>query len=80
MIAIEDKRAIYKLHESCICILTIQQERIEGRIDQRTDVGWSDTTLKELNDLLVLADFGLRCQIADLYRRTALLAHPARKA
>jgi Uma2 family endonuclease len=67
------KREIYKLHESCRCILTVQQERFEVRIDRRTPAGWSHTVLTRPDDLLVLADFGLQCKVADLYRGTVLL-------
>lgn len=70
---IESKRAVYKLHDACACILTVQQERFEVRIDLRTDTGWSEQVLKMPDDLLVLADFGLRCKVSDLYRGTPLV-------
>jgi len=66
------KREVYKLHETCNCILIIQQERFEVRVDLRTDRGWTDTTLTKPDDLLVLPDFGVRCKVADLYRATPL--------
>lgn len=71
---VESKRAVYKLHEACSCILTVQQDRIEVGIDLRTDTGWSEQVLTQPDDLLVLADFGLRCKLSDLYRKTHLLS------
>jgi Uma2 family endonuclease len=69
---VESKRGIYKLHESCTCILTVQQERFEVRVDLRADAGWTEQTLTEPDDVIALPDFGLRCKVADLYRGTPL--------
>jgi Uma2 family endonuclease len=69
---VEKKREIYKLHEACICILTIQQDRLEARVEQRANDTWSDQLLKKPDDPLVLTDFGLHCNLADLYQGTAL--------
>jgi Uma2 family endonuclease len=69
---VEKKREIYKLHETCTCILTVQQDRLEVRIDMRANDIWGEQVLKNSDDLLVLPDFGLRCKLADLYRGTAL--------
>src|SRR5437870_7241158 len=33
----ESKRGVYKLHEACKCILTVQQDRCEVRVDLRAD-------------------------------------------
>ncbi len=70
----ESRRGVYKLHEACKCILTVQQDRCEVRVDLRADPGWKEQVLTEPDDLLVLPDFGLRCRVSDLYRGTAL--HP----
>jgi Uma2 family endonuclease len=70
---IENKRAVYKLHVSCTCILTLQQERFWVRVDIRSDDSWTEQILTEPDDSLALPDFGLRCKIADLYRGTPLL-------
>jgi Uma2 family endonuclease len=75
---IERKRMVYKLHNSCNCILVVQQERFEVRIDLRTDAGWSEQVLKKPDDILALLDFGLRCKVADLYRRTRLVTRQHR--
>jgi Uma2 family endonuclease len=69
---IESKRDLYKLHEACNCILTVQQDRFELRIDRRTDAGWKEEILTQPDDTVALPDFGLRCQLADLYRGTPL--------
>ena len=69
---VEKKRDIYKLHEPCVGVLIVQQDRVDVRLDLRTDSGWSEQVLTALDDQLVVADFGLRCKVADLYRGTAL--------
>jgi Uma2 family endonuclease len=69
---VESKRAVYKLHDSCTCILTIQQDRCEVRVDMRTSAGWREDMLMEADDVLALSDFGLRCKVAELYWGTAL--------
>ena len=70
---VESKREVYKLHDSCTCILTVQQDRFEVRTDLRTDTGWSEQVLKQSDDLLALPAFGLSCSVADLYRGTPLM-------
>jgi len=69
---VESKRGVYKLHETCKCILTVQQDRIEVRVDRRAETGWNEEVLSKPDDVLVLSDFGLRCQVSDLYWGTAL--------
>jgi Uma2 family endonuclease len=69
---VESKRGVYKQHATCKCVLTVQQTRIEIRVDRRTDAGWTEQVLTAPDDLFVLADFGLRCKLAELYRGTAL--------
>jgi Uma2 family endonuclease len=69
---VEKKRDIYKLHEACVCILIVQQDRVDVRLDLRTDSGWDEQVLKTLDGQLILADFGLRCRVEELYRGTAL--------
>ena len=74
---IESKRAVYRLHDTCTCILTVQQDRVEVRIDLRAEAGWDEQVLKRLGDPLVLAEFGLRCKVSDLYRGTSLAPRQA---
>ena len=77
---VESKRGVYQLHEACKCILTVQQDRFEVRIDRRTDAGWSEQVLARPDDLLALPDFGLTCKVSALYRGTPLQPHePARR-
>jgi Uma2 family endonuclease len=71
---IEGKREIYKLHGACNCILTIRQDRHEVRLDMRTGNSWTPQVLTRATDELVLAEFGLRCTLADPYRGTPLQA------
>jgi len=76
---VESKRAAYKLHGACTCILTVQQNRFEVRIDLRTDTGWSEQLLNKPDDILALPVFGLRCKLSDLYRGTPLMPRPPRQ-
>ena len=76
---VESKREIYKLHEFCTCILTVQQKHVEVRVDLRTDAGWTEQILRKPEDLLVLSDFGLRCKLSDLYRGTRLVSRQHRQ-
>jgi Uma2 family endonuclease len=69
---VESKREVYKLHEHCKSIMTIQRDRIEVRMDVRTEAGWNEQLISGADDPLVLADFGLRCGLPDLYRGTSL--------
>ena len=70
---IDRKRSIYKLHDACSCILTVQQDRFEVQIDLRTETGWSEQVLMQADDILAIPAFGLRCSVADLYRGTPLV-------
>jgi Uma2 family endonuclease len=72
-VSIQTKRDIYKLHATCKCVLTIRQERIEVRMDQRMATGWMQTVLQRAEDILALPDFGLRCSVAEIYKGTPLL-------
>jgi len=76
---VEKKREIYKLHETCTCILVVQQDRFEVVVDLRTGGGWTEQVLIRPNDELVLPDFGLHCTVSDLYRGTALSPRRAPK-
>jgi len=75
---VESKRGVYRLHETCKYILTVQQDRLEVRIDVRTNSGWDEQLLTNPDDLLTLPDFGLSCKVSDLYRGTALEPLPVR--
>jgi Uma2 family endonuclease len=70
---VQKKRELYKLHAACTCILVMQQDRWEVRLDRRGDVGtWTEQLLIHSDDVIAIDEFGLRCRLADLYRGTAL--------
>lgn len=69
---IEGKREVYKLQPNCKRILTVQQDRMEVRVDTRDADSWTTTVLANANDELALTDFGLRCRLSDVYRGTPL--------
>lgn len=69
---VNKKRDIYKLHEHCTCILTIQQGLIEVQMELRSNDKWIETVLKNPDDWIVILDFGLRCKVSELYKETAL--------
>ena len=71
---VEGKREIYKIHTACKCILTIQQDQHGVRVDLRVGNNWMTQILTRPTDELALAEFGLRCTLADLYRGTPLQA------
>ncbi len=77
---VESKREVYKLHDSCKYILTVQQQQWGVRIDRRTDAGWSEQVLTSPDDVPELADFGLSCKVSDLYRGTPLAPRQQRSS
>lgn len=68
---IDVKRDIYLAHPCCEAVLTVEQDRMEVRVDVRTKDGWSSRTLGATDDV-VLSAFGLSCAVADLYDGTPL--------
>jgi hypothetical protein len=50
---------------------------VDVRIDLRAEAGWKEELLRGLGDPLVLADFGLRCKVWDIYRGTSLAPRQA---
>jgi Uma2 family endonuclease len=71
-IYVESKRAVYKLPEPCTCVLTVEQDRCEVRVDLRVGHAWKEQRLTKPDDTLVLPDFGMSCRVVELYRGTAL--------
>jgi Uma2 family endonuclease len=67
---IDSKRHIYRSQPSCSCILLIRQDRMEITVDRRTDDSWRSHVLRDGGDTLSLPDFGLNCQVRDVYRDT----------
>ena len=76
---VDQKREIYKLHESCSCVVSVQQDRFHVRVELRTETGWKDQILANPDDLLALPEFGLSCRLSDLYRGTPLLPRQGSK-
>jgi len=76
---VESKRAIYKLHEPCTCILIVQQDRVDVQVDLRTETGWTEQLLHKPDDILALPAFGLSCKLSDLYRGTPLVPRQPRQ-
>jgi Uma2 family endonuclease len=69
---IDVKREIYLSHRPCEALLFIEQERIEVRVDLRTEEGWQSAQLAGAAAELLLPKFGLRCSVSDLYEGTPL--------
>jgi Uma2 family endonuclease len=68
---IEAKREIYLAHAPCEAVLLIEQDRIEVRVDVRTEGGWTSCTLGPADEL-ISSGCGLRCAVADVYEGTPL--------
>ena len=68
---IDSKRDIYRAQPSCSCILLVRQDRVEVVVDRRTAEGWSSQTSR-VGDELNLPQFGLACEVRDIYRDTTL--------
>jgi Uma2 family endonuclease len=69
---VEGKCEIYKRHPSCNCVLVLRQDRYEVGVSVRSDDAWREALLTDPDTTLVLADMGLRCAVADLYKGTAV--------
>jgi Uma2 family endonuclease len=68
---IESKRDIYRAHPWCKCILLAHQDRAEITLERRTESGWVSQVLHGA-DKLTLHEFGLACQVSDIYANTPL--------
>ena len=68
---IDVKREIYLGHAACEAVLIIEQDRMEVRVDVKSERGWQSLKLGPGDDL-VLPSFGLRCSVTDLYEGTPL--------
>jgi len=69
---IDVKRRIYLDHEHCEAVLIIAQDRIEVRLDVKTEAGRRSETLVGAEAELALPLFGLRCALGELYAGTPL--------
>ncbi|MEH2492129.1 Uma2 family endonuclease [Bradyrhizobium sp. AZCC 2230] len=75
---IDVKRTIYLAHAPCEAVLIIEQDRMEVRLDTKTQNGWTSQTLGPADDLNLPA-FGLQCAVAELYEGTPLQPRRERK-
>lgn len=75
---IDVKRTIYLAHAACEAVLIIEQDRMEVRLDVKSQTGWSSQTLGAADDMKLPA-FGLRCAVTDVYEGTPLQPRRGRK-
>lgn len=68
---IDVKRSIYLAHPSCETVLLIEQDKMEVRVDMRTDTGLTAQALSSADELH-LPGLGLRCAVARIYDGTPL--------
>jgi Uma2 family endonuclease len=69
---IDVKRELYRSHPHCAAVLVIAQDRMEVRLDLRTEAGWTSAVLQGGSAELSLPAFGVRCLVARLYEKTPL--------
>jgi Uma2 family endonuclease len=72
---IDVKRELYRAHAHCRAVLIISQDRMEVRLDLKTDYGWESSLMRDGRAETVIPAFGFRCFVADLYQRTPLRQH-----
>jgi Uma2 family endonuclease len=69
---IDVKRDLYRSHPHCEAVLVIAQDRMEVRLDLKTEAGWTSSVLQGGEAELSIPVFGLRCLVALLYEKTPL--------
>jgi Uma2 family endonuclease len=69
------KRRLYLAHLPCEAVILIEPDRIEVRLDLRSEWGWEPCQLTRPQDRLVVPSCGLDCRIADIYEGTPLLRY-----
>ena len=69
---LDAKRRIYRAHDACEAILSVEQDRMEALVELRTDRGWMERRLSGPDAELALPSFGLRCRLGDLYEHTPI--------
>jgi len=72
---IDVKRDLYRSHPHCEAVLVIAQDRMEVRMDLRTEAGWTSSVLQGGGAELSIRAFGFRCLLARLYEKTPLQPH-----
>jgi Uma2 family endonuclease len=68
---IDVKRDLYLAHAHCDAVLIIEQDRMDVRLDVKTETGWCSQRPGPGGELALPA-FGLRCHVEDLYEGTPL--------
>jgi Uma2 family endonuclease len=68
---IDLKATRYRAVESNLCLLVIDSRKLLVEMQSRVD-GWVLRKLTKLEDEIVVPEFGFRCTLLDLYRRTPL--------
>lgn len=68
---IDLKMRMYREARQCQYVLLINARRIELELRARHD-GWLPHLLNNADDAIDLPDFGFRCTLADIYRRTPI--------
>jgi Uma2 family endonuclease len=69
---IDVKRDLYCSHPDCEAVLVIAQDRMEVRLDLKTEAGWISSVLIGAGAELSIPAFGLQCVLALLYENTPL--------
>jgi Uma2 family endonuclease len=69
---IDVKRDLYRSHPHCEAVLVIAQDRMEVRLDLKTEAGWTSSILQGGGAELWIPAFGFRCLLARLYDKTPL--------
>lgn len=76
---IDAKTAIYRAHRFCEAIVVIEQDRVEVRVSRRSETGWIEDVLRDVDDALTLPTCGLRCTVGEVYAGTHLRPRSARR-
>jgi Uma2 family endonuclease len=69
---IDVKGDLYRSHPHCEAVLVIAQDRMEVRLDLRTEASWTSSVLEGGGAELSIPAFGFRCPLARLYEKTPL--------
>jgi len=69
---IDVKRDLYRSHPHCEAVLVIAQDRMEVRLDLKSEAGWTSSVLEGSGAELSIPAFGFRCLLASLYEKTPL--------
>jgi len=68
---IDVKRDRYRPHEHCKAVLVVAQDHMEAELNTKTAARWTSAVRGGENEIVV-AEFGFRCFVSDLYEATPL--------